>query len=337
MINSRKYLKFAFEKLSIESLIKNSKQNLLLPFYHTISNQRVAHIENIYPVRNEKLFIEDIDFILQYFEPVDIATIHQKVKNGETFSKPSFHITFDDGLSEIYQTAIPILERKGISATVFVNSGFVDNKALFYRYKVSLIIEKISQDNSLIEPVSEILALKSNDITSVSYAILKLNFESQDLIELIINRIELDIRSYLDNEKPYLTTSQIKDLIKRGFSIGSHSVDHPFFGDLNIYEQKEQITKSFQYLIENFDVKNKYFSFPFSDERVSLEFFEWLYKTENCDLSFGTSGLKHDYSSQHMHRVAFDGSLTSAEDIIKSQYFNYMIKYFLKKNSIERK
>lgn len=336
-LNSRKYLKSAYDKFSIEKLIEKSKQNLLFPFYHTISNEGVPHISNIYPVRDEKLFIKDIDFLLKHFEPTDIETINKQTINNQQFSKPSFHITFDDGLSELYYTAIPILEQKGIPATIFINTGFVDNKALFYRYKVSLIIEKVNLNSELIQPVAELLALKTNNRVAVLNALLVLNYKSQHLIELILNKIELDVEDYLKNSKPYLTSNQIKDLIKRGFKVGSHSVDHPFFNNLSIHEQKEQITKSFQYLIENFNVKNKYFSFPFSDEGVSLEFFEWLYKTEGCDLTFGTSGLKRDFSSKHIHRVAFDGSLSSAEDIVKSQYFNYMVKDIVGKNKIERK
>lgn len=336
-INAKGYLKKAYNRFTIKELVDKTKQNLLLPFYHTISNQRVNHIGNLYPVRNEQLFIKDIDFLLKHFEPVNIDVINTKIKNNELFNKPSFHISFDDGLSELYDTVLPILEKKGIPATFFVNTEFVDNKALFYRYKVSLILEKIKSNNDLLKPVAELLATKSTDLISVSKALLQLNYQSIDLIDSIATKIELSFDDYLKENKPYLTIEQIKDMINRGFSIGSHSVNHPFFKEISLDEQKKQLTESFQFLVEKFDIKYKYFSFPFSDEGVSLDFFEWLYKDEKCDLTFGTSGLKHDYSRNHIHRVAFDGALSPAEDIVKSQYFNYMVKYFLKKNNIERK
>jgi hypothetical protein len=38
--------------------------------------------------------------------------------------------------------AMPILRRKGVPATVFVNSDFVDNQDLFFRFKAALIIDK---------------------------------------------------------------------------------------------------------------------------------------------------------------------------------------------------
>ena len=335
-INAKGYLKKAYNRFTIKELVDKTKQNLLLPFYHTISNQRVNHISNLYPVRNEQLFIKDIDFLLKHFEPVDIDVINTKIKNDESFTKPSFHISFDDGLSELYDNVLPILEKKGIPATFFVNTEFVDNKALFYRYKVSLILEEIKSNKDLLIPIAELLATKSTDLNSISKALLQLNYQSIDLIDSIATKIELSFEDYLKENKPYLTTEQIKDMINRGFSIGSHSVNHPFFKEITLDEQKKQLTESFQFLAKKFDIKHKYFSFPFSDEGVSLDFFEWLYNDEKCDLTFGTSGLKHDYSRNHIHRVAFDGALSSAEDIVKSQYFNYRIKDIVGKNKITR-
>lgn len=333
---SSKYLKKTYDSFSISTLISKSGQNLFLPFYHTVSNKRLPHIENIYPVRNEKLFIEDLDLILKYFEPVSIYEVENKVQAGETFKKPSFHLTFDDGLSEIYSVVAPILEKKGVPATFFVNTDFIDNKALFYRYKVSLIIEKLRTNRALLEPLSEVLYEKKYDIEEVSKALLSINYTSIDLIDKVADTIELCFDDYLTKEMPYLSTDQIKELIRKGFKIGSHSIDHPFFDNISINEQKKQITESFRFLIEQFAINYKFFSFPFSDEGVTIDLFDWLYDVEKCNLSFGTSGLKQDYSVQHIHRVAFDGTLNKAEDIVKLQYFNFLVKDFIGKNKAIR-
>lgn len=333
---SSKYLKKTYDSFSISTLISKSGQNLFLPFYHTVSNKRLPHIENIYPVRNEKLFIEDLDLILKYFEPVSIYEVENKVQAGETFKKPSFHLTFDDGLSEIYSVVAPILEKKGIPATFFVNTDFIDNKALFYRYKVSLIIEKLKTNRNLLKPLSEALYEKIDDIEDVSKALLCLNYSSIDVIDKVADKIELSFDNYLTNEAPYLSTNQIKELIKKEFTIGSHSIDHPFFDSIPIAEQKKQINESFRLLVDKFAINYKFFSFPFSDEGVTIDLFDWLYDVEKCNLSFGTSGLKQDYSVQHIHRVAFDGTLNKAEDIVKLQYFNYIVKSMMNKNYVIR-
>ena len=54
-----------------------------------------------------------------------------------------FLLSFDDGLSSFYQTIAPILEEESIKAINFVNTDFLDNRELFFRYKVNLIIDKL--------------------------------------------------------------------------------------------------------------------------------------------------------------------------------------------------
>ncbi len=44
------------------------------------------------------------------------------MQTGAEIPKNSFFPSFDDGLSEVCQNIIPILDKKGISAIFFINS-----------------------------------------------------------------------------------------------------------------------------------------------------------------------------------------------------------------------
>jgi hypothetical protein len=119
--------------------------------------------------------------------------------------------------------------------------------------------------------------------------------------------------------------------------MGSHSVDHPHFNELSFEEQKLQVIQSFSYLDQLGVANNRYFSFPFSDEGVQAQFFNWLYGDEQrCKLSFGISGLKDDFVRFHLHRVPMESSTLNAEQLIKSEYFYFILKSFLGKNKIWR-
>lgn len=83
-------------------------------------------------------------------------------------------------------------------------------------------------------------------------------------------------------------------------------------------------------------IKNHYFSFPFFDIGVKTELFNWMYETMNVKLSFGTSGMKDDISKYHLHRIPFEKGKRSAIDIVKSEYFYFILKHFLGKNKIKR-
>jgi len=326
---------FASKLFSTGQLIRFSGQKILLPLYHLVSNYEVAHIKNLYPTRNLELFERDLDFLCKNFNPVSLDELEGIIHSGRKIEKPIFHLTFDDGLRQIYDEVSPVLIRKGIPASIFVNTDFIDNKKLFYRYKVSLIIDKL-KDLKCSLNVGEILGLNTKDCKMLKNRMLSLNYHECHKIDKIASILGIDFNEYLQKEQPYLSSLQIEFLIKHGFNIGSHSVDHPKFKDIETSVQKQQVTQSFQVLEKKFNIDNLYFSFPFSDESVPASFFKWLFDQTNCRISFGISGLKKDCSRYHLHRVPFEKNLLSAQEIVKKEYFYYLLKSFVNKNKINR-
>ena len=106
------------------------RHNILLPFYHHIADVNPAHSKYTFDIPTVQKFIDDLEFLCHHYEPVDLATVIRCVENGEPLVKPSFHLTFDDGFRELYDTVAPILLKKGVPATFLVCSDAVDNKLL---------------------------------------------------------------------------------------------------------------------------------------------------------------------------------------------------------------
>ncbi len=334
----KRSLNYISRPIYLDWLIKLTGRNILLPFYHTISDAELPHIKNLYVPKNTVNFKKDIDFFCKYYEPVSIDRLHSIILSGEKTKKPVFHLSFDDGLKEFYTIIAPILEERGIPATVFINTGFVDNKDLFYRYKVSLIIEQLNNIESLGELKNEIF-FKESGISSRQQLIehlLSLSYFEIQSIDEISENLGINYKTYLASVQPYLTCNQIVDLANRGFTIGSHSVDHPFFNILSLDQQRDQLIKSFSFLNSLGLDGYKYFSFPFSDSGVTINFFNWLYEVQECKLSFGISGLKDDFGKTHLHRIPMENTSNNAKDLIKSEYLYYLLKSPLGKNKIYR-
>ncbi|WP_303920898.1 polysaccharide deacetylase family protein [Draconibacterium sediminis] len=260
-----------------------------LPFYHTVGNQPLPHILN-YPVIDEKQFKQELDFYLKYFKPVSLEELTKSAKPG------SFHLSFDDGLKECTEIIAPILLQKGIPATFFVNSGFVDNKELFHRYKASLIANKMrTQPDAEAENY-----LHENGIPLK--ALLQTPYSKREILDHAAELLEIDFQSFLETQKPYMTTSQIKELHNKGFSIGGHSHKHPEFRKISEKKQLKQIKKSMKWLEETINPKVKAFSFPFTDDSVSLKLIKTIHDKGWCDISFGTAGVKYDTIPYHFQR-----------------------------------
>lgn len=265
--------------------IQLSKPKGIMPFYHLISDDIPPHVKHLYRHRTKKEFIADIDFFLKHYEVIDLQAI---LNNHFPTRKPYCFLSFDDGLKEVYEEAMPILLEKGVPATVFLNSDFVDNQALMFRYKESLQKEGIEDESH-----------------------------------------------FLQQYRPYMTSEQIKDWIQKGFAIGTHSQNHPYFSQLSLSEQLAQVKNSGDFLLEKFETGNQAFAFPFTDDGVKKDFFEAIYQTD-IQVSFGCAGLKQDVSPQHFQRIPMEGTAFSAQTLIKNEYFYYLLKMPFGKNKIKR-
>ncbi len=297
---------------------------IFLPFYHTVNNKNLDYIKN-YPYRDEKNFERELDYILKYFTPVSLADL---VADHPNPKKKVFHLSFDDGLKECAEIIAPILLRKGIPATFFINTGFVDNKNLFHRYKASLILTHLKQTPD----VQAELFLNEHGLNREN--ILRANFRQSDILDEAAELMELDFGNFLENERPYLSTKEIKKLHKSGFSIGGHGHDHPEFWTLRSKEQRRQIEKSMEWLDKHIQPKIKAFSFPFTDDKVSEKLLKKLKKDAVCDITFGTAGLKYDTVSSHLQRVPMEQN-RDVNSFLKGEFLYFKLRKLVKRDIVK--
>ena len=269
----------------------HSASPALLPFYHVVSNKELPHILN-YPYKNEKQFEYELNTLLKYFKPVSLEYFFEHRETKEKI----FHLSFDDGLKECAEIIAPILMKKGIPATFFINSGFVDNKALFHRYKASLILYELIKNPCF--QAEEFL--KNNGLQRNN--ILKASFHQLDILEVAAEMMRIDFHTYLSEQKPYLSSQQVKELYRQGFTIGAHSHEHPEFWKISEKKQFKQVKKSIEWVTKTINTKIKAFAFPFTDDQVSKSLIVRLRNENICDITFGTAGLKYDEISSHFQR-----------------------------------
>lgn len=316
-------LKFVGKVFPMDLTLQFSPQKLILPYYHTVSASPRAHYSELGYYREENIFKNDLDFFQKNFESVPIDKLD--------YSKPSFHLTFDDGLKENFAVVASLLHQRNIHATFFINSDFIDNKKMFIRHKISLIISEIknSDHNKLL--VANFLQCDEKNIFEKINAL-----KDEKIVEDVADLIKLDIENYLQTEQPYLSILDLKEMKKMGFKIGNHSSNHPRFSGIQFSAQKKEILKVNNFLNHEISEEEFYFSFPFGDDLVAPEFFKWMYSEGKVLKSFGTSGLKMDHFSNHFHRILMEWEGFDACEIIKSEYLYYFVKVFFNKNKIRR-
>ncbi len=306
---------------SIKSLLK-LQTPVFLPFYHVVSNEDLPHILN-YNYRNIEQFEKELDFYLQHFNPISLEELLFPISSG----KKPFHITFDDGLKECAEIIAPILLKKGIPATFFVNPAFVDNKALFHKYKASLIFREIQKTSD----ASVNKLLRENNLSGKD--ILKATVLETDVIDQAAKMLEIDFHDFLKKQQPYLTTDQLKGLQQKGFGIGAHSNHHSEFWLITEEQQKNEIISSMNWVTEQIQPKVKAFAFPFSDSGVARSVMKALQEDKICDISFGTAGIKFDELDLHFQRYPVENSYDFIDDL-KSELVYFKLRKVIGKATV---
>ena len=314
-----------FEKRSVKEFIRAGGPPVIFPFYHVVSNDALPHIDHLYAYKNVAEFEGDMDFLLRHFTPLHYDDL---VRGRFEKDKPYFHVSFDDGLSEMYHIVRPMLLEKGIPASFFVNSAFVDNRAMFYRYKVSILIDQVPAD----ELAAAIAGVGENErirVQDPKRFLLSLHVDSESLIDRIAATAGFDFGQYLASNRPYMDCSQISALQHEGFSIGAHSVDHPEFSYIAPASQHEQIKQSTDYVRAHFQVQQPAFAFPFTADGADPSVFEKMYSDYNVSRSFGTGGMQKQKYPYHIDRIPAEYDNWSLESVVKAEYHYFLAKKML--------
>ena len=191
-MNRNRIKKIAFHltsPISFGALQRFSNENFIFPFYHLVAKETPEYIRHLYKAPTPEQFVADLEFLLKFYKPASLDDIKEYVSSGKKLHKPSFFLSFDDGLKECYEVIYPILKEKGIQAAFFINPAFVDNQEIFYRLKTSLIIERLLNisDSKIINDLAIRLNIRGNRKELLVKEILNISFEDSEKLEECAN------------------------------------------------------------------------------------------------------------------------------------------------------
>jgi len=313
--------------VNLKRLAKLTRQKTIFPFYHVVSNEYLPHLSHLHTYRNESQFEVDLDEMLKVYKPVSI----DDYLNAEPGSggHPQLVLSFDDGLIECHQYIAPLLKKKGVPAIFFLNNEFIDNRGLFFRYKASLLIEYIGKDPLLLVRTAQYMNIP---VEEVQKAILMISDKQQSLLEGLALELGYDEAIYMRDHTVYMSSDQVRELVKWGFHLGAHGNDHSGFFEM---EEKNIATKvhlSMTDLKERFHVNPSCFAFPFTSDGIPERVIKQIFEEGIAEVLFGTAGLKLTGFQNFIQRIPMEFNHLSAKKVLKSEYLYYLLKAPLGRN-----
>lgn len=285
-------------------------------FYHAVSDTPLPHLQHLYPSKTSAEFEQDLLWLKKNYTLLDYPAL-QTLAHSPPPPTPSAFLSFDDGFTECYTVARPLLLKHRIPAIFFLATDWIDNRSMYYRGKMSLILEKLTS----LDPASQtenldLLATCYSMPTSSPYNLA--NFSSwllrhqqndEPLIDQICETLELDISGYLHSRQPFLTHTQICEMQAEGFVFGAHTRRHPKLNTISQEAQATEIIESCRIVCEITGQDQVPFAFPFSGNGVDRDFLEKLRaKHSHIGLIFDTQKLRRDRSFI-FHRIWADKPL----------------------------
>jgi peptidoglycan/xylan/chitin deacetylase (PgdA/CDA1 family) len=319
MSTFKKLIYNASSFFAMQFLQKLSPVNTLFPYHHTVSDEALPHIQHLYSYKNVAQFSKDLDALLKYNTPVTPQELSECLQTKKPFPKKSFLLSFDDGFKETHDIIAPILQQKGVPAIFFITPAFIDNKKLFIRNKTSLLIHELinSKNKDLLKIYNQHLNIAHASINSTIKTLKGIKRNDSTILDELAIKTGFCFDDYLKEKQPFLSTDQVLSLHKKGFSIGGHSMTHPYYEQLTLAEQIEQTINSCRYVQELTGNTNEYFSFPFSEKYLPQDLFDELNKT-SIKLLFGLQNQKEEEGNKTLHRFNAERPAVEMENQLKA-------------------
>jgi peptidoglycan/xylan/chitin deacetylase (PgdA/CDA1 family) len=291
---------------------------LILPYYHTVSDHELPHISGLYKFRSLQQFKTDLEFFLSHYIPVSLQDVIGHLDGTGQLPKRCFLLTFDDGFREIYDFVAPILHTRGVPAVFFLTTSVVDNQELCHPQKKSLIINSLASrgDLSVRQHLSKLLTDAGVNGPDLFSRIRAITYRQRHLLDELGPIAGCDFAEYVSQTQPYLTSGQISELMKQDFAIGAHSVDHPPYCELSLEEQLLQTHDSLSWLSDRFQYECNTFAFPYEDAGISLEFFQAAFADGHLKVSFGNSSMYRHFFPRNLSRYSMEEDSLKALQIL---------------------
>lgn len=228
----------------------------LLTVYHRVRNRRALTVIALHRVLStsdprwmtcdplytlsERFFGQCLDFLARHYSFVSLAELERARAAGTALPPRPLLLTFDDGWADNHRYVLPMLAKRRLPAVLFVAADAIDRHEGFFQEQLIASWRAGRLDERTVRGIWMEMG-RGNDAP--------FNVMSEPEIRALIAQLQslgpdrrrevlAPLRRVLtDENRQMLSSTELQDLYRGGFAIGTHGKQHeplPTVADLNL-------------------------------------------------------------------------------------------------------
>lgn len=257
---------------------------ITIVMYHyvrEISNSRYPEIKGL----EIKLFRRQLEYLHTNYSIITMEELIASLDESYELPDDSVLLTFDDGYSDHFRYAFPILDSMKVQGSFFVPVKPILESRVLDVNKIHFLLASTPVDKLLVS-IKDILGGMKNEPGILSYneyydSLAKPNrFDPAEVIfikRLLQHKLPGAYRSEMINQlfdtyfqvpekilakELYLTVDQCECMVKNGMHIGAHTYDHYWLDKIDEDKQRRQFTMNLEFL-DDLGAAKRTMAYPF--------------------------------------------------------------------------
>ena len=251
----------------------NHSRGFTVLTYHRICEQVPSFS---YPFDPELLsattaeFDWQMHYISQHFKAAKLIDLLRASRDGNPIPPRSIAVTFDDGFSDNYTQAFPVLKKHQVPATIFVVSDFIDKpEPIWFEVIANAFLQ--APLGSISHAVCGFGLPSANDrstrTTELAHALSSAkkvpNSQREEFIEYLKRTTwNSQSDSSWNQYGRAMTWEQLREMSKNGIDIGSHTVSHPILSQITEAQCAKELSDSRLTLLERLGESPPIIAYP---------------------------------------------------------------------------
>jgi peptidoglycan/xylan/chitin deacetylase (PgdA/CDA1 family) len=251
------------------------RQALVIGYHRVVDDiETAARTDMPTMLTSREMFERHIDWIGRHFDFVSLDDVGDRIERDVPFSKPVAAVTFDDGYQDVYDIALPMLQRKGIPAAVFVVTDLIGQSSWQIHDRLYHLLDKayggwsdpweglarvLAEADVSPNAIPELRAASRNPYQAVSTILPALSqADAGRLVELL----DVQVGNGTAAVPRTVTWQMVERMHQAGVTIGSHTRTHVWLANESDDKVLDELGGSRRALEARFGAPVRHFAYP---------------------------------------------------------------------------